>query len=127
MAMSEIRKKLLAKLRRKFGYRTASDRGQYLLKENATDSLADKDGGLCLYIDKQRREYSLVHNLSFWIERFNPKPVCIRIDTYKDYGIVPCKPEERFQKDGTGYAYVSIEELEMICSIARQMQKEGVL
>lgn len=125
MKMTILRMKLQDKLRKRFKYHTSSERGAYLEKQNASDTLADGDNGI--YYRQSGRIYTKVHDLSFEIDGlFHNGDICIRIETRHDYGSPQNHPvpKERFVKTGEGYAWVSVEELETICQIAREVMKE---
>lgn len=117
--MTDKRKKLQDKLRRKFGFSTNNNRnrGTILIKPNATVINYISEGGI---------KYSIVRDLAVVMDSTirNKFPIYLHITEYTDYGEkVP--EDERFKENDDYFIPLSLEELNIINDIANEMNEEN--
>ena len=118
MSMSDIRKKAQDKLRRKYGYSTNTNYGRgVILYRQDTKS----------YKLNPTDDYNIVHDLNVVMNNrpySTDKQIEIHTTQYKDYG--DDAPEDEWYEmlhDHT--IYFSLEELELLYTVAREIAKEN--
>ena len=116
--MSEIRKKAQNKLRRKYNYSTNDNygRGTILYKEDP-ETYHHKDG------------YDFTYDMNICMDNniiSHPNsPIEIRISKYRDNGGVFAEKPNRYEKLSDNSISISLEELDLIHTIAHQMAEEN--
>ncbi len=116
--MSNIRKKAQDKLRRKYNYSTNDNygRGTILYKED-TESYHYIDG------------YDITYDMNICMDdniRLHPNsPIEICISKYRDNGGVSAEKPNRYEKLSDNSISISLEELDLIHTIAHQMAEEN--
>ncbi len=118
MPMSLARKKAQDKLRRKYGYSTNDNygRGTILYKE---------DPEVHHHIDGYDVTYDMNICMNNNIGWHSDSPIEIQISKYRDNGSTTVKKSNRYDKLSESFIFLSLEELDLIHTIAHQMADEN--
>lgn len=116
--MSEIRKKAQNKLRRKYDYTTSDNygRGTILYKEDP-ETYHHRDG------------YDFTYDMNICMDNnigwHSDKPIEICIGKYRDNGGVSAEKPNRYEKLCDSSISLTLEEFDLIHTIAHQMAEEN--
>lgn len=122
MSMSPERKKAQDKLRRKYGYSTSDNYGRGTILYKTSDEGYIRNGG-----------YKVVSDMSIYMDNsivwsYNSKgqstPIGICMTEYKDNGKTVPK-NKRYTKISQSEILLSLEELDLINTVAHQMAEEN--
>lgn len=122
MSMSPERKKAQDKLRRKYGYSTNTDYGRGTILYKAFDEGYTHNDGYKVVSDIN----ICMGNRIIWSYDDKKQITPIEIETieYKDNEKIASK-DKRYTKIGRSVIYLSLEELDLIHTIAHQMAEEN--
>lgn len=117
MAMTERRKKILSKLRRKFKYSTNTNYNR--------GCIVEKPGQICpCFYSEFGVQYQKVTDFAVVLSNRISEKECIEfhLTKYKDYG--ESKDGEQYQKVADATVMLSLDELDLIYQLAHEMAEE---